>query len=139
MSAPDFDPRADVFGLADSLGIDTTPMFPQHPEATVRFVPHPAHARQFTNLALELLLIEWAKDLEDLAADTPIPYEVVVDHGECAGGCGRTVCHCPVEACADTVDQGPCTHGWRLCDDCRDHCDDCRIDAADDYIDGDER
>lgn len=142
MSTPDFDPNADVLGLVEALGIDTTPTVataPAHPEANVRFIAHPSYAREFTNLALELLLTEWGKELEDLSADTPIPYTVVVDHDECAGGCGRTVCHCPLERCADTVEQGPCTHGWRLCDECRHHCAECRDDAVDDYIDGDDR
>lgn len=133
MSAIDPSFGDDWMAIADAVGISAP-----HPAEQVRHVAHPAHAAEFTNLALELLLTKWSAELEDLDPDVPIPYVVPTDNAPCEGGCGRTVCWCVV-ACPDTVDQGPCDHGHRLCDECRTVCRDCLDNIVDDYIDGDER
>lgn len=108
------------------------------PAREVGPIVHPSLRQHLTDLALELLLREWEKDVEVIDPDVPIPYVVPTDNAPCEGGCGRTVCWCVV-ACPDTVDQGPCDHGHRLCDECRTVCRDCRDNIVDDYIDGDER
>jgi hypothetical protein len=133
MSAANATPGDDWMAIADAVGV-TAP----HPAEQVSHVFDPAHAEQFTNLALELMLAKWDVELEDLDPDVPIPYFVTIDNGPCEGGCGRTVCWCIV-ACPGTVDQGPCDHGHRLCDECREVCGECLDNRVDDYIDGDER
>lgn len=123
----------DWMAIADAVGIGA------HPELSASFVAHPSHAAEFTNIALELLVREWAKDVEDIHPDVPIPYVLVTDNGPCEGDCGRIVCHCLTSCCEGCVDQGACDHGLRLCDECRTTCRDCVDNLADDYIDGDER
>lgn len=122
----------DWMAIADAVGVGT------HPELSASFVAHPSHAGEFTNLALELMLAQWDEQLAALAS-APIPYVLVTDNAPCEGDCGRTVCHCLTERCEGCVNQGPCDHGLRLCDECRTTCRDCVDNLADDYIDGDER
>jgi hypothetical protein len=124
----------DWMAIADAIG-GTAP----HPAEQVTHVAHPAYAAEFTNLALELLLAKWEEQLEDLDPDVPIPYFIPTDDAPCEGDCGRTVCHCLTACCEGSVDQGPCDHGLRLCDECREVCRDCQDNLVDDYIDGDER
>ena len=121
----------DWMAIADAVG--------DMPAREVGPIVHPSLRALFTDLALELLLREWSKDVEVIDPDVPIPYVVVTDDALCEGGCGRVVCHCLTACCEGSVDQGPCDHGYRLCDECRETCGECLDNRADDYIDGDDR
>lgn len=57
MSAAAFDPEwgDDLMAIADATRETVLP----HPEFAARFAPHPSHAAEFTNLALELTLLDW--------------------------------------------------------------------------------
>lgn len=122
MSAAAFDPEwgDDVMAIAHAVGVTVRP----HPELAARFVPHPSHAAEFTNLALELTVAAWKPEV---LADLPIAL-VPTDHTECSA-CGDDLCGC--EAACD-LPRDVCSHyGQPYCYSCAPHnCPDCRGDKA---------
>lgn len=118
MSAAAFDPEwgDDLMAITDAVGITAGP----HPDMDVRFVPHPSHAQEFTNLSLELTVTEWA-------ADQPIPL-TPTEHLECAA-CSETLCACPVQC--DEFQRDTCSHyGQPHCASCGPlNCADCGDEA----------
>lgn len=118
MSAPAINPEwgDDWMAIAEAVGI--TPQ--QHPETDVQFVPHPVHAEEFTNLALEITLGRWAAEVLD---NLPIAL-TVTDHEKC-GRCDVTICRCE-DLCDDQAEDA-CGHlSQPACGDCAPFvCSDC--------------
>lgn len=109
----------DLMAIADAVGATSRP----HPECDAKHIPHPSHAREFTNLALEMLLQEWS---DQIAADLPVAL-IPTDHDTCTG-CGDTLCRCETQ-CEDLA-RDVCSHyGKPFCPTCGPrHCPDCRSD-----------
>lgn len=109
MSAP-FDPEwgDDLMAVADAVGASVRP----HPELAARFVPHPSHAAEFTNLALELTVTDWSAEV---LADVPIA--LVPTQHEACGRCDVAICRCD-DLCTGVAEDA-CGHLSRpACEDC---------------------
>lgn len=85
------------------------------------------------------LCLWWARVRDRWSkAKTIVDHAAEPDHGDCEGGCGRTICCCAGTTadtvCVGTVEQA-CPHHWLLCGDCRlAECVDCRIDYIDSEV-----
>lgn len=119
MSAGQVDPYwgDDWMAIADATREAPLP----HPELGARFIAHPSMREEFTDLALELRLLDWA---EEAAADLPIAL-VPTEHDVCHG-CAKALCRCPVQC--DDIDRDNCGHwGQPFCETCAPlHCADCQ-------------
>lgn len=122
MSAERIDPGwgDDWMAIADATREAPLP----HPELAARFIPHPSHAVEFTNLALEITLGFWA---DEILAEVPIAL-VPVDHLECSA-CGEALCGCDVQC--EELQRDACSHyGQPYCASCAPYnCADCGDDA----------
>lgn len=118
----------DWMDLADAVGVTHVPGQTMPAAERTSWAPHPTHAHEFSNLALELTLRAWAAD-----GGVPIPH--VVCEGDYAGTpCDRVICHHNgPDACAGTTDD-TCPHEHVLCDEhqlvCRDCADGHRLDGG---------
>lgn len=119
MSAAAFDPEwgDDLMAIADATREASLP----HPEFAARFIAHPSMREEFTDLALELTLLDWT---DEVTASAPIAL-VPTDHDVCHG-CAEPLCGCPVQC--DGLDRDNCGHWGRLfCETCAPHhCADCQ-------------
>lgn len=107
MSAPAFDPEwgDDLMAMVDATREPALP----HPDFAVSHIPHPSIGREvFTDLALELVVREWA-------ADVPIAL-TPTEHVECSA-CAKTLCMCDVPC--DEFPLDVCSHyGYPHCASC---------------------
>ncbi|UIU47036.1 hypothetical protein [Microcystis phage MinS1] len=119
----------DVMAIADAVGVTHTPGQTIPSAERTSWAPHPSHAHEFTNLALELTLRAWAAD-----GGVPIPHAVC--EGDTDGvPCQRVICHHDDTGCAGTTDDA-CSHEHVLCDEHQLACREC----ADGYpLDGGDR
>ncbi|MEV5001991.1 hypothetical protein [Nocardioides sp. LML1-1-1.1] len=115
--------RDDLMAIADAVGItQPTHLDGQHPDFAVRFLPHPSHAREFTNLALEVLMARWTVEagdaLWDDLAEVPIAL-IPTDHDVCRG-CADILCGCETQC--GGIDRDVCSHdGKPYCPTCAPH------------------
>lgn len=127
MSAEQSPKRDDLMAIADAVGI-TGPakVDRRHPDFAVAFIPHPSYAREFSNLALELLVTGWATETD--LADVPIAL-IPTDHDVCHG-CADILCGCETQC--GGIDRDVCSHDGRpYCPSCAPHhCSYCRADKA---------
>lgn len=126
MSAAAFDPEWGDDWMAIVNATKETPL--PHPDFAVKHVPHPSlgdEREEFTDLAMELRLLDWA---DELLAEVPIAL-IPTDHDVCHA-CADILCGCETQ-CVD-LERDVCSHnGRQFCVGCaRHHCPECRADEA---------